>query len=221
MPGLAHISLDIARWERTALNLLDRYTEIPPLVHQTSLSSSMVTWQHPWVSFRISRHEQRDFDFRRLVSVYLDPAVRSLARNIDGTILSTAYSIIRNRDRTPYLPPLTEDNCRDNLCATRRILNNHLAPMDHRNLILSPQGERVLWTSVGGAQRLFGFNVCVNLIISDFAQSLAWQRNAISYAANPSLRIEVEHDDLLVIFEADIEIDVPNPGWIMLFQEQP
>ncbi len=91
--------------------------------------------QHGEVTFVIGSREA-SLAFKDLVDMYLKPAATALANGIDQTLLSQVY-----RFRTNCAGHLGTTLDKAALLNLRQVMNEAKAPMDDRNLILTPAGD--------------------------------------------------------------------------------
>ena len=97
-----------------------------------------------YTSFTIKDGEA-SMSFQDLVDVYLLPGMQSIARSVDRAILGRIHGYLTGAAyRAGKLGKLTSANAKDTVLDARQSLNQHLAPMDGRNLVLAPASETAL-----------------------------------------------------------------------------
>lgn len=92
-------------------------------------------------SFTIKDGEA-SLSFQDLVDVYLLPASQTMARSVDRALLGRVHAYLgTTTSRAGKLGQLDSTNSKDFVLEARQILNQNLAPMQDRNLVLSPASE--------------------------------------------------------------------------------
>ncbi len=94
--------------------------------------------QHIHTSFMI-RDGEESKSFKDLVAEYLGPAAKSLATMVDKILLGQVYQYLENSVGT--LGALTSTTAKGTILDTRKKMNENLAEMGGRNLILTPNSE--------------------------------------------------------------------------------
>ena len=83
--------------------------------------------------------------FQDLVTMYLRPAMQSIARGIDRAVLGRVHAYLNAPGRrVGRLANLNASNAKDYVLDAREILNINKAPVDGRNLVLAPAAETAL-----------------------------------------------------------------------------
>jgi len=96
--------------------------------------------QHIHTSFKIQDSEASK-SFEDLVQVYLAPAALSIATQVDSIILGQVYQFLANQAGQLGKFSATSDQAKYDILAARKVLNDNLAPMADRNLILTSKAE--------------------------------------------------------------------------------
>jgi len=94
--------------------------------------------QHWHTSFLI-RDGQESKSFKDLVTLFLDPAIKSIAQMIDKVLLGQAVQFIDNNSGT--LGNLSSTTGKDFILEARNIMNINKATVPGRNLIVGPNAE--------------------------------------------------------------------------------
>lgn len=77
-----------------------------------------------------------------LIQIHLAPAMMGIGNDMDRAILGRVHEFFGTPDkRAGRLASLSASNARDTLLEAREILNRNNAPMDQRNLVLTPGSE--------------------------------------------------------------------------------
>lgn len=97
-----------------------------------------------YTSFTIKDGEASK-SFQELVDIYLRPAMQTIARGVDRSVLGRAHSFLRTpAKRCGRLGNLNSTNSKDYVLEAREILNVNKAPVNGRNLVLAPSAETAL-----------------------------------------------------------------------------
>lgn len=94
--------------------------------------------QHIHTTFMI-RDGEESKSFKDLVSEYLAPAAQSLARMVDKVLLGQVYQFLGNSVGT--LGAFTSTTAKGTILDTRQKMNENLADLNGRNMILTPSSE--------------------------------------------------------------------------------
>jgi hypothetical protein len=100
--------------------------------------------QHVYDSFIIYDGEGNK-SFQDLIAMHLRPAVQGLARTIDRGLLGQAHRWFRTTPkRAGRLGSMSSSNSKDFMLEAGEIFNTNRAPIDGRNLVLSPASQTAL-----------------------------------------------------------------------------
>lgn len=97
-----------------------------------------------YTSFTIKDGEA-SLSFQDLVDVYLLPGMQTIAKSVDRAILGRIHAYLTGVNaRAGKLGGLNAANSQDYVLEARQRLNENLAPMQGRNMVLSPSAETAL-----------------------------------------------------------------------------
>jgi len=100
--------------------------------------------QHFHVSFVIKDGEASK-SFQDLTTIYMLPGMQTIARGVDRAVLGRSHAFYGTPStRAGRLGNMTESNARSFLLEARKVLNDNMAPMAPRNLILGTSAETAL-----------------------------------------------------------------------------
>lgn len=97
--------------------------------------------QHGYVTFVIKDGEASK-SFKELVQLYVEPAMKAIAAGVDRTLIGQVHKFLGGpTGRAGGLGALSSTTAKAYMLEAAEIMNGNLAPMDGRNLILSPAGQ--------------------------------------------------------------------------------
>jgi hypothetical protein len=100
--------------------------------------------QHFHVSFVIKDGEASK-SFQDLTTIYMLPGMQTVARGVDRAVLGRSHAFYGTpQTRAGRLNQISESNARSFLLEARKVLNDNMAPMSPRNLILGTSAETAL-----------------------------------------------------------------------------
>lgn len=122
---------------------IDRKTDSDSLNYEDAVASNVAVKLDQWFTKAfVIKDGEGSKSFQDLVDVYLTPAVRSLSRGVDRALYGRIWDFLVNR--SGRLGELTKDNAQDYVLNLREELNQALAPMEGRRLLLSPTSETAM-----------------------------------------------------------------------------
>lgn len=117
------------------------------LSYQDAQSTNVAVKLDQWFTQPFTIYDgEESMAFKDLVSVYLTPAMRTIARGVDRAILGQMHRFLTGiNNRVGRLENLAADTSDETVLEAREVLNVNLAPMDEeRHLIVSAQSETAL-----------------------------------------------------------------------------
>lgn len=175
-----------------------------------------------YTSFTIKDGEA-SLSFQDLVDVYLLPGMQTIARSVDRAILGRIHAYLTGTaNRAGKLGDLNATNSQDYVLEARQALNQNLAPMQGRNLVLSPAAETALLKNTmflkanergdGGTAlenatlgRILGFNTYLDQNVNgiaagaDTASVTVTTAYAAGYEGAQTATISPENGEFLVV----------------------
>ncbi|MHB9044407.1 MAG: P22 phage major capsid protein family protein [Pirellulales bacterium] len=161
----------------------DGDTLVPQEANATNVRVPLDQWFY--TNFVIKDGEA-SMSFQDLVDVYLVPGMQTIAKSVDRAILGRIHAYLTGSgNRAGKLGGLTAGNSQDYVLEARQRLNENLAPMQGRNLVLSPAAETALLKNTmfvkanergdGGSAlenatlgRILGFNTYLDQNVNSF-----------------------------------------------------
>ena len=137
---------DVVNTRRPGTFSISRKADGDPLIHETAASTNVRVPLDQWFykSFVIKDGEA-SLSFQDLVEVYLLPAMQTIARSVDRAVIGRIHEFLTGvNNRAGKLGGLSSENSHDYVLEARQRLNENLAPMQGRNLVLSPASETAL-----------------------------------------------------------------------------
>jgi hypothetical protein len=137
---------DVVNTRRPGTFTISRKADGDTLVHETAAATNVRVPLDQWFykSFVIKDGEA-SLSFQDLVEVYLLPAMQTIGRSVDRAIMGRIHEFLTGvNNRAGKLGGLSAENSHDYVLEARQRLNENLAPMQGRNLVLSPASETAL-----------------------------------------------------------------------------
>ena len=137
---------DVVNTRRPGTFTITRKADGDTLVPETASATNVPVALDQWFykSFVIKDGEA-SLSFQDLVDVYLLPAMQVIARSVDRAIMGRVHAFLTGvQNRAGRLCGLTAATSADDVLEARQRLNENLAPMTGRNLVLSPASETAL-----------------------------------------------------------------------------
>jgi hypothetical protein len=134
---------DVVNTRRAGTFGIRRKVDGTTLTQQAANATNVPVKLDQWFynSFTI-RDGEASMSFQDLVDIYLRPGMQTIARGVDRAVLGQVHRFLANK--VGRLGNLTSANSKDYLLEVREKLNINKAPVDGRNVILSPASETAL-----------------------------------------------------------------------------
>jgi hypothetical protein len=137
---------DVVNTRRPGTFAIRRKVDGDTLVQQDANATNVRVPLDQWFynSFTIKDGEA-SLSFQDLVDIYLVPGMQTIARSVDRAIIGRIHEYLTgSANRAGKLGGLTSSNSHEYVLEARQILNTNKAPMQGRNLVLSPASETSL-----------------------------------------------------------------------------
>ncbi len=137
---------DVVNTRRPGTFTITRKADGDTLVPETASATNVPVRLDQWFYKNfVIKDGEASLSFQDLVDVYLLPAMQVIARSVDRAIMGRIHGFLTgSANRAGKLNGLTAASSADDVLDARRILNENLAPMVGRNLVLSPASETAL-----------------------------------------------------------------------------
>jgi len=145
-PEIARVG-DVVNTRRPGEFEIDRKVDGDTLNYQDAASTNVQVKLDQWFTQPFVIYDgEESMSFKDLVTVYLAPAMRTIARGIDRSVLGRFHSFLGGvNDRVGRLENLASATSDETVLDAREVLNVNLAPLDEqRHLVLSPRSETAL-----------------------------------------------------------------------------
>ena len=224
---------DVVNTRRPGTFTITRKADGDTLVPETAAASNVPVRLDQWFYKNfVIKDGEASLSFQDLVDVYLLPAMQVIARSVDRAIMGRIHAFLSGTNsRAGRLCGLTAATSADDVLEVRQRLNENLAPMVGRNLVLSPASETALLKNTmfikanergdGGSAlenanlgRILGFNTYldqnVNSVLTgaETAQVTVTEPYAAGYAGAQLATITPEDGEFCVVAGND------QPTWI-------
>ena len=137
---------DVVNTRRPGTFTITRKADGDTLVPETASATNVPVRLDQWFYKNfVIKDGEASLSFQDLVDVYLTPAMQVIARSVDRAIMGRIHAYLgTTSDRAGKLCGLTATTSQDDVLEARQRLNENLAPMTGRNLVLSPASETAL-----------------------------------------------------------------------------
>jgi len=137
---------DVVNTRRPGTFTITRKADGDTLVPETASATNVPVRLDQWFYKNfVIKDGEASLSFQDLVDVYLVPAMQVIARSVDRAIMGRIHSFLGGpSDRAGRLEGLTSATSYDDILEARQVLNENLAPMAGRNLVLSSAAETAL-----------------------------------------------------------------------------
>ncbi len=137
---------DVVNTRRPGTFTITRKADGDSLVAETASATNVPVRLDQWFYKNfVIKDGEASLSFQDLVDVYLLPAMQTIARSVDRSIMGRIHAFLgAPEDRAGKLNGLTAATSYDDVLEARQILNENLAPMPGRNLVLSSAAETAL-----------------------------------------------------------------------------
>ena len=215
---------DVVNTRRPGTFTITRKADGDTLVPETASATNVPVRLDQWFYKNfVIKDGEASLSFQDLVDVYLLPAMQVIARSVDRAIMGRIHAFLTGtQNRAGRLCGLTAATSADDVLEARQRLNENLAPMTGRNLVLSPASETALLKNNmfikanergdGGSAlenatlgRILGFNTYldqnVNSVLTgaDTAASTLTEPHAAGYAGTLEIALTGTAGEFLVI----------------------
>ncbi len=137
---------DVVNTRRPGTFKIKRKVDGGMLIQQDAVATPVRVPLDQWIynSFTINDGEGSK-SFQELVTIYLRPAMQSIARGVDRAVLGRVHEFLGTpTQRVGRLGALSAANSTDAVLDARQVLNVNKAYPENRNLCLSPSAETAL-----------------------------------------------------------------------------
>jgi hypothetical protein len=137
---------DVVNTRRPGTFAISRKRDGDTLVAQEANATNVRVPLDQWFYTNfVIKDGEATLSFQDLVDVYLVPGMQTIAKSVDRAILGRVHAYLTgSTNRAGKLGGLTSANSQDYVLEARQRLNENLAPMQGRNLVLSPAAETAL-----------------------------------------------------------------------------
>ncbi len=137
---------DVVNTRRPGTFTITRKADGDTLVPETASATNVPVRLDQWFYKNfVIKDGEASLSFQDLVDAYLLPAMQVIARSVDRAIMGRIHAYLgAPADRAGLLNGLTAATSYDDVLEARQILNENLAPMQGRNLVLSSAAETAL-----------------------------------------------------------------------------
>jgi hypothetical protein len=137
---------DVVNTRRAGTFTITRKADGDTLVPETAAATNVPVRLDQWFYKNfVIKDGEASLSFQDLVDAYLTPAMQVIARSVDRAIMGRIHAFLgAPADRAGTLMGLTAATSYDDVLEARQILNENLAPMQGRNLVLSSAAETAL-----------------------------------------------------------------------------
>jgi len=137
---------DVVNTRRPGTFTITRKADGDTLVPETASATNVPVRLDQWFYKNfVIKDGEASLSFQDLVDVYLLPAMQVIARSVDRAIMGRIHAFLTgNTSRAGKLCGLTPETSHNDVLEARQRLNENLAPMTGRNLVLSPASETSL-----------------------------------------------------------------------------
>lgn len=158
---------DVVNTRRPGDFELNRKTDSDTLTVQTPNSSSVQVPLDQWFTTAfVIKDGERSLAFQDLIAKYIAPAATTMARGVDRALLGRIHAYLVNK--VGRLGKITSANAGDFLLDARNKMSRNLAPVDGRNMVLSPEAETAFLKNelfIAADQRGDGGNALTNALL--------------------------------------------------------
>ena len=144
-PALAKFG-DVVNTRKPTAFKTSRKADGTTLVQEDAIATNVPVTLNQWFykSFVI-RDGEGSMSFQDLKDIYLTPAMQSIARGVDRSILGRVPSYLNiPTKRVGKLQGMTSSTAKNDVLAAREILNVNKCPMDGRRLVMAPTAETAM-----------------------------------------------------------------------------
>ena len=144
-PNVANYG-DVVNTRRPGTFSVTRKADGDTLVPETASATNVPVRLDQWFYKNfVIKDGEASLSFQDLVDVYLLPSMQVIARSVDRAIMGRIHAFLTDsKKRAGKLCGLTAATSSDDVLDARKVLNENLAPMTGRNLVLSPDSETAL-----------------------------------------------------------------------------
>ena len=137
---------DVVNTRRPGTFTISRKADGDTLVPETAAATNVPVRLDQWFYKNfVIKDGEASLSFQDLVDIYLLPAMQVIARSVDRAIMGRIHEFMTGTtNRAGKLCGLTASTSQDDVLEARQRLNENLAPMTGRNLVLSPASETAL-----------------------------------------------------------------------------
>ena len=137
---------DVVNTRRPGTFAINRKRDGDTLVPQDANATNVRVPLDQWFYTNfVIKDGEASMSFQDLVDIYLVPGMQTIAKSVDRAILGRIHGYLTGAaNRSGKLGGLTAANSQDYVLEARQRLNENLAPMQGRNLVLSPAAETAL-----------------------------------------------------------------------------
>ena len=137
---------DVVNTRRPGTFTITRKADGDALVPETASATNVPVRLDQWFYKNfVIKDGEASLSFQDLVDVYLLPSMQVIARSVDRAIIGRIHAFLTGvNNRAGRLCGLTPTTSQDDVLEARQHLNERLAPMTGRNLVLSSASETAL-----------------------------------------------------------------------------
>jgi hypothetical protein len=137
---------DVVNTRRPGTFAIRRKVDGDTLVPQDANATNVRVPLDQWFTTTFTiKDGEASLSFQDLVDIYLVPGMQTIARSVDRAIIGRIHDYLTGpTNRAGKLNGLTSTNSHEYVLEARQVLNQNKAPMEARNLVLSPASETAL-----------------------------------------------------------------------------
>jgi len=228
---------DVVNTRRPGTFTITRKADGDTLVPETAAATNVPVRLDQWFYKNfVIKDGEASLSFQDLVDQYLTPAMQVIARSIDRAIMGRIHAFLTgSTNRAGTLCGLNASTSQNDVLEARQRLNENLAPMVGRNLVLSPASETALLKNPmfvranergdGGTAlenaalgRILGFNTYldqnVNCVLTGADTTTTYLTSAAALAGATKIATDAGFDAAVHVGEWCVIEGNDQPTWI-------